>query len=654
MYHIKYIGQGITALQVYLSQQTRISAQKGTFVPQQRKLPKAAMREHIWMNIIPTPPLNASLALLENIVLPLVRHSHSFKVLGKYYYNSISEYIYRSTYYGNCLQGYICYQGSYTPSPISGSMGTGCAKGHYCPTGHSYGDGILCARGKYQNQKYQPLCKDCKKGRFCDSLGIDTPSSCKISFYCPVGSKIETPCPPGKYSVATDLFASSDCADCPAGRYCEKPATTDGNLKCYEGFVCTKGSDSSMPSATDSANGKCTLGNYCGLGSSSPTQCPAGTFQNSHGGKACEDCPPGLYCGIGVSDPSGNSCPQDYKCPLGTGSPTDLCQTNYFCETGTADQFPCPDGTMSTTGMHVCDPCTQGNYCYRKADYTFGITPCPPHHYCETGSTYTGKICEAGTFTEASDSGKFNAAGCQDCITGKYCVDGKANGITLDDCNAGHFCQSKNIVPDPDKTSDPAATDLGTDDLCEPGKYCDAGTLLPTTCPASKFRKLQGARQSTDCTECELGYYCVTGNPIPIDCPIGHYCPTSSDQPTKCMKSTYTEVVKAEYSYDCPSCPPGYFCNELGIGDPTQPKGNYPCPESHYCYERSRVPVHCPAGKYLGPSDKGDTVDKCYNCPVGFYCTLQESSPIKCPLGFECLGGSIEPRKCEGGYYCDQ
>lgn len=72
---------------------------------------------------------------------------------------------------------------------------------------------------------------------------------------------------------------------------------------------------------------------------------------------------------------------------------------------------------------------------------------------------------------------------------------------------------------------------------------------------------------------CPPGYYCVTGNPEPIQCPKGHYCEAEVEVPTKCRIRTYSNSLGAFSSNTCTICPGGYLCNEEAIVDYTA----YPC-----------------------------------------------------------------------------
>lgn len=81
----------------------------------------------------------------------------------------------------------------------------------------------------------------------------------------------------------------------------------------------------------------CPKGHYCLAETSSPTQCPSGTYNDEEGRSVCKDCPEGYYC------------------PLGTVSfVRNLCPTGHYClnKTKHARQYPCKEGTYNAlTGM---------------------------------------------------------------------------------------------------------------------------------------------------------------------------------------------------------------------------------------------------------------------------------------------------------------
>lgn len=62
--------------------------------------------------------------------------------------------------------------------------------------------------------------------------------------------------------------------------------------KCFSpGFYCLEGSKTATPMSSVSG-GVCPAGHYCTEGSSVPSPCPAGSYQNETGGKGRDDCKP--------------------------------------------------------------------------------------------------------------------------------------------------------------------------------------------------------------------------------------------------------------------------------------------------------------------------------------------------------------------------
>jgi len=194
--------------------------------------------------------------------------------------------------------------------------------------------------------------------------------------------------------------------------------------------------------------------------------------------------------------------------------------------------------------------------------------------------------------------------------------------------------------------------------LCPAGKFCNAGTIEPEDCPEGKFRFETGALQDTDCSNCEPGFLCIVGEPIPTSCPAGQYCPAvegSSETAIDCQLGTYSSRVQNKLAFDCTSCPEGYFCES---DDPITDYTIFQCPLGFYCFERELDPVPCPQGTYRAEYGAGD-VTECTICPEGFYCPhpqlgedIGTIDPIACDPGTLCEEGSPIPKICEAGYYC--
>lgn len=109
---------------------------------------------------------------------------------------------------------------------------------------------------------------------------------CSPGFYCsePGLSAVSGPCLPGQKKKALSTLVLFIFANA----WCES---------LLPGFYCLEGSQSSTPGAS-MFGGICPLGHYCVEGSSVPSPCPAGSYQNQTGGKGkhdCKPCPPGMY-----------------------------------------------------------------------------------------------------------------------------------------------------------------------------------------------------------------------------------------------------------------------------------------------------------------------------------------------------------------------
>ncbi|CDJ49290.1 Cast multi-domain protein, related [Eimeria brunetti] len=117
---------------------------------------------------------------------------------------------------GNCLAGYYCKGGAWSPAPhpdeknpdgISGSAGSLCPIGYYCPAGTD--SPKACLEGTSSSipgGKEQQDCLSCQPGQYCSStMGTGL---CAEGYYCAGGSTTPTP---------TDNVTGNVC---PAGHFC--------------------------------------------------------------------------------------------------------------------------------------------------------------------------------------------------------------------------------------------------------------------------------------------------------------------------------------------------------------------------------------------------------------------------------------------------
>lgn len=93
-------------------------------------------------------------------------------------------------------------------------------------------------------------------------------------------------------------------------------------------------------------------------------------------------------------------------------------------------------------------------------------------------------------------------------------------------CSAGFYCSSKASVPNP--------TDGVTGNICPAGYYCSEGTVNPIPCPTGSYLGYTGATSRYNCSLCTPGYYCDSIgmiNPTGY-CQAGYYCPEGQSSPT--------------------------------------------------------------------------------------------------------------------------
>lgn len=126
------------------------------------------------------------------------------------------------------------------------------------------------------------------------------------------------------------------------------------------GYYCSDGAASSTPS--DGVTGDiCPVEHYCPLGSSSPVVCPDGTYSNT--------------TGIRIS----------------TASPTRI--MIFSIKAGFS--LLCSLFFSLNEGAEVCDDCPTGTYCLSGE----GVQLCPAGHYCLGGGVEGILPCPPGTYS---------------------------------------------------------------------------------------------------------------------------------------------------------------------------------------------------------------------------------------------------------------
>ena len=98
-------------------------------------------------------------------------------------------------------------------------------------------------------------------------------------------------------------------------------------IDCDAGYYCTSGSYEADP-VGEAHGDECPTGSFCEVGSSQPTPCPAGQYNNETRRDTCRVCPEGFYCPINTTTPV--SCPEGHYCLEGQGE-----AFTYRCPAGT-------------------------------------------------------------------------------------------------------------------------------------------------------------------------------------------------------------------------------------------------------------------------------------------------------------------------------
>ncbi|KAE8591947.1 hypothetical protein XENTR_v10018612 [Xenopus tropicalis] len=614
---------------------------------------------------------------------------------------------------GPCPAGYYCTGSVETSAPSQGILGNMCPWGHYCPNG-SFSP-IPCPLGSYSNTSGNigladcVLCEPehiCPIGHYCPT-GSAEPKACPLGYYqdkigqshcivCPAGKVCpagyfcvqgtefgyQHPCPLGTFSNKTGLANKEECSPCPGGSFCATPGLSSPSGLCLQGFYCTL--KATVPNPVDSESGdQCPPGYFCETGRSTPSPCPAGTFQPYKGmsfHNSCLPCPAGRFCrGEGLSQISGSF--QD----LERGSVCKVCPPGFYCESsplGVVAPLPCLEGHYCPKGSesfgdHKCPAGTfnPNKQLMSKAD----CIPCPAGFYCAvegltqpTGRCLPGYWCIARSQISNPTDGVSGII----CPRGKYCVSGNLTG----DCYDGYFCDYHSTRPD--------------QKLCPPGFYCPAGTESPLPCDSGSYAPLSGNKGPKDCQPCPSGHFCnALGVSFPKICPVGHFCPPGASFITiyPCPVGTYGPKPGASSKSDCEACPAGMYCSSEGLQRPTgycyagyycsqgavNPTPITPripsdvnlytqndiCPAGHFCPNGTISPVPCPPGTFSMAAGLSSQ-EECQPCPAGYYCAQSGlsdmSQALPCSAGYICKEGSSVPcpsdeiygYRCPAGYYC--
>ena len=102
---------------------------------------------------------------------------------------------------------------------------------------------------------------------------------------------------------------------------------------------------------------------------------------------------------------------------------------------------------------------------------------------------------------------------------------------------------------------------------------------------------------------------------------------------------TFRSIKSGVVVGDCGQCPTGYFC-------PKQCSTPVICPKGFYCAAAPTTadPIKCPKGTF-GANTGLTKVADCQSCPAGRYCSQEglDAPEGDCDPGYFCGGGAVTP-----------
>ena len=502
-----------------------------------------------------------------------------------------------------------CRPGFYKLETMSSTPCVECLAGFYQENGgfdvpdYTQGGCIRCGVGRFQNQAGKSLCKDCLPGSFNDQLsGITECKLCEVNtFSADLGR--ETACIACK-TGKTAAEGSTTCTDCLAGTF------ENINRECE---ACASGKYSDDSNAQICKN------------------CGAGKYVQGGGKTACVPCLPGKH---GRADSATRSDCED--CAIGTASdvaglttPCASCGAGRAAVEGLTKCSDCLAGTFENINRE-CEACASGKYSddsnaqickncgagkYQSDVKKTSCLPCIPGRYNDQVGQINCTGCLVNTF--AAEAGRSTI--CEPCAIGTKaspdsakctkCDAGEAgtgrNG-TCEQCRAGHFRGSSDdsmrcrVCP-----AGYAAGIQGSTVCikCQRGKFVSKkGQSECETCPGGWLQIDEG---QSNCTEAQKGTIILGGGTSSVVVPLGSFIKADGSDFEACTAGTKGNKEKSE----CTPCPAGKtsFAGSMSC---------IPCGKGKFSVDGGQLCLSCPKGYYQPQENKPSS--HCFECPTGW------------------------------------
>ncbi|XP_042595397.1 multiple epidermal growth factor-like domains protein 6 [Cyprinus carpio] len=172
---------------------------------------------------------------------------------------------------------------------------------------------------------------------------------------------------------------------------------------------------------------------------------------------------------------------------------------------------------------------------------------CPPGHYCPQG-TQLPLPCPQGTIRNSA--GGSIADDCLECPPGYFC---ERKGLTKPSglCSEGYYC------PGGQNTSKPPEY------VCGAGHFCESGSIIERPCFPGSFQPSLGQHR---CEVCPAHFFChENGMTQPFPCQPGFYCPVGASNQHPCPPGSYGNLSGLAESSECSQCDPGTYCMGSGM-----------------------------------------------------------------------------------------
>ncbi|MEC9439850.1 MAG: DUF4397 domain-containing protein [Myxococcota bacterium] len=426
------------------------------------------------------------------------------------------------------------------------------------------------------------------------------------------------------------MIGSSGCTD-PVE--CESSDDCEGSQICGDDGTCAP--NTIIIVAVCTGDDKCSDGQICDAGKCiegcrTSAGCDAGEacVQNScvAVGDACEtssECPPGLRCidnacfecEVNSQCAGGNVC-VDNACQACTDN--SQCDNGKVCDAGSCGSVPVQCNNIGDTCVEGA-PTRRGFVCakFEGDDDFYCYDECQPREFCSPG--FLNDPSPTGECQTTADCGPGQR--CTSGLSGKSCA-------ALPTCSNDGDCAS---VPDSSCVAGTCAFACTTDDDCNGGGICDAGSC----------------RACQNDGDCANGFFCNAGSCIGEAflyfegeaCPLGEICDADVNGVRACRRSECEGPIAGQPT-----------CDAVAAANPdAYPNGAVCAPR--LSFKRLRIPRGLDDPETTRYDEEGNFQEFAQQ---GFFCEPAGTQQEGDPCGFDTVGVNKAHPQCAQGLTCSR